>query len=467
MRTSSLMAGVFAVLIASGAAFAGGYLLGKEDGASAPAPVMDVARQDAELPDTPEQLPPVRDRGDQPEAPREQPKTPDVTPKAADKAKPAATTHDAGVDAPEPDAVAPAKPTNAPGTQPEAEKPIRDQIEDLRKRLEDGVALERLDPESVLGGPKVDFAATITGTVTDAAGIPIAGAEVRGQFSEQFNSTSGGGSFGFALARSGEGERLGTTDGGGQFRVEINRKVGEKAILRVALTANADGYAESTSKNVTLKNGETEEGVKLALRQAGAVTGRVVDQSGRGVPGVEVSLGSPNSNAFGGTEIRIGGESQLSATTDGGGEYRVDRVPEGRYRLQLSAKGYREVSGPSIVEAKPGSDTRAPADFVVEVTGTIRVALLGGPGVPLRKAFVQLQFKDAAGKVVKNLSSRTDDSGVAVINDPPVGTFDVVVKSWGYTSQTIPVTITEKLPCDLGTITLESSKNSDPLDLGD
>jgi glucokinase len=98
-------------------------------------------------------LPPVRDRGDQPEAPREQPKTPDVTPKPADKAKPAAPTHDASADAPEPDAVAPAKPTNSPGTQPEAEKPIRDQIEDLRKRLEDGVALERLDPEAVLGGP--------------------------------------------------------------------------------------------------------------------------------------------------------------------------------------------------------------------------------------------------------------------------------------------------------------------------
>ncbi len=455
MRSSGLIFGLLLMVLACGLSFGAGYFIARQD---VPPPVPQI--ETAEL--TPHEPQPGRDKVvlplvNQPAANQ---------PEGTGNLKPAtgpATDKPAGQPSDKPDqppveaGTTPAG-TTTPAGDAKAAAEAAEAIKALERKLKELEGRDLFDPEAMLNGPKVDFTATITGTVTDTAGQNIAGAGIYGDFSENY----GGGGSVMRVSIGGEGQDSGqlltTTDSGGSFRIDINRKVNEKAGLHVDLVAKSQGYADSKTIGVSLKNGDTKEGIKLALRQAGSVAGRVVDQSGSGVSGLQVSLSGGTQLGDLGLEIEMGGAgSKLSATTDGAGEYRIENVPEGDYRLKLRGAGYREVSGPAQIKVKPGSETRAPADFVVTITCSVRLVVLDASGQPLR-AWLTLNFKDAEGKSVKKLNGMTDAEGNFSANEPPVGNFSVEVTAWGFTPQSLPANVMEGLVCDLGRLALQPSE---------
>lgn len=451
MRSSGWMFGLLLMILACGLSFGAGYFIAKQD-VPPPAPHIETADL------TPAATQPEREKvvlplADQPAANQ---------PAETGNLKPTAGTDPStGQPGDKPD-----QPPVEAGTKPDSSQPVGDAktaaeaaeaIKELEKKLKELEGRDIFDPEGMLNGPKVDFTATITGSVSDTAGQPVAGAGIYGEFSENY----GGGGSVLRVSIGGDGQDIGelltTTDSGGAFRIDVNRKVSEKAGLHVDLTGKLQGYADSKTIGVTLKNGDTKEGIKLALRQAGSVAGRVVDQSGAGVAGMQVSLSGNSQMGDLGLEIEMGGAgSKLSATTDGSGEYRIENVPEGDYRLKLRGAGYREVSGPAQIKVKPGAETRAAADFVVAITCSVRLALQDATGQPLR-AWVTLNFKDAEGKSVRKLNGMTDQDGNFSANEPPVGNFNVEVVAWGYKPETVPANIMEGLACDLGRLTLQPS----------
>ena len=99
-------------------------------------------------------------------------------------------------------------------------------------------------------------------------------------------------------------------------------------------------------------------GASPARAQAttGSITGSVTDSSGGALPGVSVTLNG---------ERLIGG-AQLQ-TTDGGGNYRFDRLPPGTYRLKFELQGFRAIEH---------ADIRISAAFVATVPAKMEVGAL-------------------------------------------------------------------------------------------
>ncbi len=452
MRPAGLTLGVLAVLIAAAVSFVAGYVVGKGEH-PADAPRVALADQadpaNAGLPSESGYSPDPHPHQQQTGARAEVDGPAAVVPDAAKASGQDTEFRGDALHEPKIDAAgtAPkAKPGATPGSSTEAE------------------GMTGFDASDLFNQPKVPFAASISGIVTDTNGTPIAGADVNGTFSEMHHAGTGGSRISFALAGAGGGQRMATTDGAGNFRIDIQREVAEKASLSVNLTATAAGYAESERQGISLRNGDNKDGIKLVVRQAGSISGRVVDQSGRGVAGVNVSLNAPQQP--GGFAVRLGGGVGQSATTDAAGEYRIEGVPEGRHALEVSAHGYRQVSGPSVVQAQPGMDTRVSADFVLEAVASIRVTLQSPEGLPLKKAMVTLKVTEATGRT-RTMRARADDNGVVVFNDPPVGTFDVEVSAWGFAAQKVPATIVERVQTELGVITLQPSPGAGGIDIFD
>lgn len=453
MRSSAPPTLALAVLLLAAGAFGTWYMLATQDSpARGPSIAAEESRPDADKPAPLEDTPMDR-AGETPVVPHtDKP----VAPKPATTETSAETAPKAG--------------TAKPGTNPKTEPTLDDlkaEAEKLAERLRNGELPGRLEggpPEldDLFGGPQVDFTATISGTVLDTVGAPVAGASVYAEYSEALEQGDGNNRrVSIAIARSGDGNRgtpMATTDAAGNFSATINRKISEKVSLSVSLSAAAENYADSKSQRIALKNGDTKDGIKLTLRGAGSVSGRVVDASGRGVEGVKVTIGSGDGSFVimgddGETDMPGRGASK-SATTDAAGNFSVTSLAEGRYKPRLRATGWRQVSGPTEVTVKPGVDTKCPADFVMAAAAGVKIKVTGPDGKAVQ-GYASVRFKEGATNV-KTMSSSVGADGVISLNDTPVGVFTVEVRVFGYKPQTVNATIIDGQVCDLGTITVEA-----------
>lgn len=466
MKSSSLLAGLLALMIACGVSFGAGYYVAKDQAAETPnsrpvvaagdsldekpagadTPLTAPEKSDKEADDKPASEPEVVNKHVKPEA------APDSS-KPAVEAKPAESTPGS----------APVEAKPAPGQPTEAEKKeLEDQLKDLQDKIKDLKIGEGEDFDDIFNGPKVDFEATIAGQVVDANGTPVAGASVHGQYNENYNSEGGGGRFSFVVSAGGNsGPAIATTDASGFFNATISRKISEKTSLQVNLTATADKFAESKKESFTLKNGDAKEGIKLVLRGAGSVSGRVVDSSGAGVQGVNVSLNPVGNGGFYGEGVDIdfsgNGKGKYNAITDAGGEFTIDGIPEGRHKFKLSSAGYRQIAGPTEIDVKSGQNQRAATDFQVAVTASVAAKFQDAAGAAIR-GWVTINFKDDNDKTVKSLSGPTESDGSFERNDPPAGSYNVEVRAWGYKPYTTRATLLDGQRYDFGPITLEKDE---------
>lgn len=415
MRPHNLLIGLIVLLLACGLSFGAGYFMALQESTLPRAEIAADLQDPVVMPAQPAQT--------QPKAEPElvEPET-----------KPVAQN------APEPE-------TAEAATEP-ALKPVpEDNVDPMARRELEAFELA-LDQ-----GEKVDLSAVISGIVTDSHGTGVAGATIRGTFNETIQAGSSS-TIRLAFAGTGnQGEQLATTDASGYYRIDLSRKVREKASLMVSLIAGAEGHADSNSRSVSVSNGQTYDNINLQLRLSGSVTGRVIDQHGNGVQGARVSLGgTPGRLTF-----EIGGMSGggQSAVTDAGGQYTIESVPEGSHSLSLSAQGYRQVSGPTRVDVTAGGATNAPADFVVEAVASVTAEFQGSDGEAVR-GWATLAFKDHTGNVAKRLSGMIGPDGKFTANEPPVGHFTVDISVRGYQQASAPASVFENQGCNLGLITL-------------
>lgn len=462
MRSSTLLAGLFALVIVAGVSFGAGYYVAKDGGDDSPQS-RPIAALDS---DTDKPL----DEGDPLESPEPDAPEPEVQPDVQPDVTPKPdSTPNAPADPAYVEATAPNDNSNPSATRPdETPAELKDALDgvkglkDLADKLKEAGLEDPENFENIFNGPKVDFTATLGGQVMDAMGVPVVGASVHANFSENYSSDDGGRSVRLVMAVGEEkGSVIATTDGGGYWTATVNRKVSEKASLNVSLVGSAQGYADSKKETVTVKNEDNKDGIKLTLRGAGSVSGRVVNGNGMGIEGVTVSLRSGGNSMFGGDEIEIdfgGSGGKHSAVTDGAGEFLIEGVPEGRYKFKLSGTGYRQISGPTEIDVKSGQAHRAPADFQVAVTGSLVAKFTDIEGKPVR-GWATLTIKDGSGKTVKRLSGSIDENGVFEKNDPAVGNYQVEIRVYGYKVQTVQANFTEGQRYDFGTLVLEKDES--------
>lgn len=466
MKSSTLLAGLFALLIVGGACFGAGYFVAKEQfsGAHTTQPVVargDGLDQPALDDGTPLKAPDKKESPDE-DKPDKAENTGDVTPKT-ESGPGVENVRTPASDKPEDVNVGSSKPSQPDADKPDGEKDITDELGNAIKKLKGIDDLKKMKPEEIeemFKGKQVDFNASVAGQVFDAGGVPVAGATVYASYSEDYTANDNGRTVRFVTASgdSDRGQPIATTDGSGNFTADIKRKISEKASLRVSLVAGADTYADSKENSVTLKNGDKKEGVKLELRGAGGVTGRVVTAGGMGVEGVTIGLNPVSGGGFGDTMyFDMGGKGKYSATTDVGGNFTIEGIPEGRYKFKLSGSGYRQVSGPTEVDVKTGLVTNASTDFQVAVTSSMGAAFVDAEGKPVR-GWATIKFSDDSGKLIKQLQGSISKEGTFEQNDPPAGSFDVEIRVWGYKPYKVRATLLEGQRYDFGSVTLEAEE---------
>jgi len=466
MRSSALPTLALAILMLAAGSFGTWYFLSQQE-PSPRAPIAaekDPAKAEAPAPtaDPTTDKPLVRSPYETPAAPAKE--TP-LAPKAG-PTTPTAKPEGGKVEA-------------TPGSTPE-HQPTPEELADLARKLQDklgegrialpGAQGEGKALQDILNGPKVEFVANISGTVTDAGGSPVAGARIHGSFSEEISSSGDGRQVRMALAIGdggmNKGAPLATTGADGSFSAEIRRQVAEGANLGIRLTAAADDFGDSKSERVVLKNGDTKDGIKLALRGAGSVAGKVVDGTGRGVQGVKVTLGSGEGGFVimdGGDMPEMGGSGQ-SGTSDVDGTFTIKGVPEGRYKPRLRATGWRQISGPTEVTVKAGTENRFPADFVVAAAAGLKARLVDAQGAPIH-SFASVEFKEG-DKVVKRMNANLGADGALALNDVPLGALVVVIKLYGFGPVTTNTTLADGQVTDLGSLTAEKTPGGEGEDDG-
>ncbi len=331
-------------------------------------------------------------------------------------------------------------------------------IEEARKAAEAAKKeIEELGDLNELFDKRIDFSVTVSGRVTDSAGNPVAGADVFADINERLGSEASI----MMVSFNDSGEKIATTDSGGNFSGTVRGKVGEKSQVTLVMRSKAKGYAESKKVSLEVKNGDTKTDIRLTLQGAGSVRGRVVDASGVGIAGVTVLLASQRGSPGFGEEIVVfGGPGKNSAVTDASGIYQIEDVAEGSYSLSLRAPGFREKSGPRAVDVKPDQVSQLDSDFVLAATTCLRARLVGADAKPLQ-GWATVELTPAGGGAVQRLNAAVGEDGMLVINDPPIGDFNVIVKLWGYfDSASTFCAFTQDQTSDIGTLTLSPNPDA-------
>lgn len=218
---------------------------------------------------------------------------------------------------------------------------------------------------------------TIAGRVVGRGGRPAAWARVR---VEPAGDAIRPGVLG------GMGRRAATADAEGAFRIE--------GLKRTELDVLAVGErASSEPLRVDLRASPTAEDLELRLVVDGRIAGRVVD--GRGRPVAEVTVSAAADIWAQGLDSAASLRGRASDLTDGGGNFALEGLPEGRYRLRASRS-----AGAFVHHFRPGVAARTgdeDVELVLEREGGLRgrvvfagggspqrfsVAVGGPPGVP-------------------------------------------------------------------------------------
>lgn len=186
--------------------------------------------------------------------------------------------------------------------------------QEARQRVSMGEELEPLRFELMPAG-------RIRGRVVDPAGAPVAGAWV-GDESRSFVATS----------RAGLGDE--GTDAAGRFDIEADS-------AHVRLQARKAGFSPSPVIDLDVEPEESVDGLVLRLREACRIEGRVLDEKGDPVLGVEV-MAYPF--------LLLDGSHE----TDVQGSFELEELPPGRIELQAYHPSIPGAIASAAVTLAPG-----------------------------------------------------------------------------------------------------------------
>jgi hypothetical protein len=223
---------------------------------------------------------------------------------------------------------------------------------------------------------------TVSGTVTNSSGAPLAGASVV------------------------SGNASGTTAPDGTYTL-TNVNAGSATI-----TASLAGY-QNGSQTVTVTAGGNSQAptIQLTPVSPGNIAGKVVDI---------------NSNAITGASVTGGG---LTATTDSTGAYALNNVPAGSVTVTASAAGFAPVSETVAVTA--GTTATAPTITLKSNVGNVTGTVTNSSGAAISGASISF----GGG------STTSAADGTYSFTNIPAGTIQLVASAAGYQSVTQNVTV--------------------------
>lgn len=242
-----------------------------------------------------------------------------------------------------------------------------------------------VDLGTVLLAPGAD----LEGCVTDPEERALAEVEVLAVPAGQLPPDPGGD--GGSLART-------VTAGDGCFRLE-----GLSPGRRVDLHFRRQGYATAHLDGLPVP---PEEPVRVALRPAARVAGRVVEPGGRGIPEARVELSIEVAALSAGarvTRLLPAGEAE----TDSGGDFAIEEVEPGAGVLEVAAEGWAEAR--VEVEVEPGQALDG-VEIVLEPEAVLTGRVTAQDGRPVPGAAIQVGESEA-GAGSPRLSTESGEEG--------------------------------------------------------
>jgi protocatechuate 3,4-dioxygenase beta subunit len=275
-----------------------------------------------------------------------------------------------------------------------------------------GVEVRRLGETVDLGDLVLGPEAVLDGVVEDSKGAPIAGAEVRVGEGVRRPFWLGG-------AGADEGSRL--TGPGGEFRIERLRP-GDL----VALEVSKEGYAAAAPAIVRVP---AEDPVHVVLQPVAHVSGRVVDEAGRGVSDAMIL---PSADHFGRATF------SHTAPSEEDGSFEVETGP-GAVRLTARKEGFRPAS-PVLLELETG-ERREGVELVLRASPQVRGRVLTPDGEPAAEAMVLVTALQA-GEGLSTEGRSTEADGSFALDVAP-GRAHLEATKEGYAAASREVVVTD------------------------
>ncbi|HEX4965027.1 MAG TPA: carboxypeptidase-like regulatory domain-containing protein [Thermoanaerobaculia bacterium] len=317
---------------------------------------------------------------------------------------------------------------------------------DLRLEAEDGRSLDyRLRKKPTPPAPPAAAAETAPDVAVLPDNVPLAGRIVSARDGHPLAGA-------LAWLNAGSAVRTGTD---GSFR--LNASPNATVYVNGAASGFFAAYVEA---------GGSHKSPSLALKPRLAATGVVVDEAGRGLPGVALkATAAPGrmrtTSDFG--VFRSGGFARSGA----GGRFRLANLAAGSpYRLLVSLAGFApaQLEIPSREDGQVAAELRITLRVGQGAFGTVldgNHAAVAGAQVKLRPAAGSdplARLLDRGGPGASRFEAVTGAQGRFTVSHVPVGSYDLTVQARGFAPLTVPgLAIPEgKSATDLGTVVLSA-----------
>jgi len=228
--------------------------------------------------------------------------------------------------------------------------------------------------------------ASLVGEVLDGEGVPIEGAEIF------VDRRPGARSMG--LDGRSRMEAAAVSDADGRFVVH-ELGAGE----RVQLEVWREGFLPGVVGGVEAPN---HEPLQIILRPAARLSGRVVDEAGKGIADVGVAV-------FRSDIEESAASGRWLIFTDGEGYFRFDDLRPGRVKLSVRAPRYQPADLPDV--ALSGGGTDEPLEIVLQRGAVIEGKVLSADGEPVIGATVRVLGEGASAPGVDFLSGWAETDG--------------------------------------------------------
>jgi hypothetical protein len=187
---------------------------------------------------------------------------------------------------------------------------------------------------------------------------------------------------------------------------------------RIAIQATAPGFVDSAPRGVDVAPAGTSQEIVLALKEPGAIAGRVLSASdGEPVSGAVVRLGRIEFDAAESGQ-RESDEGECSTLPDG--TFSLDCVPPGKWDLSVASPDLAIGFADGVV-VEPGS-TSGPVTIRLAAGGGVRGTVFGRDGLPEALATVAIY----AGNLDVKRRTRTDEAGGYEMRGIRPGTYRIL-----------------------------------------
>lgn len=295
--------------------------------------------------------------------------------------------------------------------------------------------------------------ATISGTVLDQRGQPVAGASVRATFDPAVASP----------AEPAEGSRrrirtttmtLATTEADGSYTARVTLFVpAETGSITLKLSALHAAYIADAPLEITVNREETRTGIDLSMTLGATVKGTVRDAYGAPIEGAKVYAGAGQSAKRGGRSATIG-----SAVTDAQGQYVMQGLRTGEMWVSANATGYGPQDKGVDLNVTVGQEYLAP-DITLAMQTALKFKVYGGE---FSSGKVGVTITPIEGKA-QYITANIGKDGVVLVSCRFSGQATLNVTTAGFgTAAPITLNITEAIHNDLGMIELVAMTQTSP-----